>query len=63
MAYDPINVPPLREADTPKKYKLPPKTEAVLETVIKRLEKAVGYDTRRQRFPNVGEDTAHKIRR
>jgi len=57
-------IPPLREADTPRKYKLT-KPEPGLEVIVKRLEKALSQpvDTRRPRFPAVGEDIAHKIRR
>jgi len=59
-----INIPPLREADAPRKYKLQARTEVGLESAIKRLEKAFTEgDTRRPRFPAVGEDIAHKIRR
>lgn len=60
-----INIPPLREADTPRKYKLQARTDARLENIVKRLEKAITQpvDTRRPRFPAVGEDIAHKIRR
>jgi len=58
-----INIPPLREADAPRKYKLT-KPELGLEAIVKRLEKAVSQpDTRRPRFPAVGEEIAHKIRR
>lgn len=58
-----ITIPPLREADTPRKYKLTP--EFGLEAIVKRLEKALSQpvDTRRPRFPAVGEDIAQKIRR
>lgn len=57
-------IPPLREADSPRKYKLT-KPELGLEVIVKRLEKALSQpvDTRRPRFPAVGEDMAHKIRR
>ena len=61
----PINIPPLREADVPRKYKLRARPEAGLGAVIKKLEQAITQpgDTRRPRFPAVGEDIAHKIRR
>ena len=59
----PLNIPPLREADVPRKYKLT-KPEPGLEAIVSRLEKAFSQpDTRRPRFPAVGEDIAHKIRR
>lgn len=60
-----INIPPLREADVPRKYKLASKPESGLESIVRRLEKAINQpiDTRRRRFPNVGEDMANKIRR
>jgi len=59
-----INIPPLREADTPRKYKLV-KPELGLEAIVKRLEKAFSQpiDTRKPRFPAVGEDIAYKVRR
>ena len=59
-----MKIPPLREADVPRKYKLA-KPELGLEAVVKRLEKALSQpiDTRRPRFPAVGEEIAHKIRR
>lgn len=62
--YSPINIPPLREADVPRKYKMPAKPETGLQSAIKRLEKAISpEDIRRKRFPNVGEQEAQRIRR
>jgi len=59
-----LTIPPLREADVPRKYKLQARPEAGLGTAIKNLEKAIAQpDMRRPRFPAVGEDMAHKIRR
>jgi len=60
-----LEIPPLREADVPRKYKLVKPSEAGLEVIVRRLEKALSQpvDTRRPRFPAVGEDIAQKIRR
>ena len=60
-----MKIPPLREADVPRKYKLQARPEAGLGVAIKKLEQAISQpiDTRRPRFPAVGEDMAHKIRR
>lgn len=59
MAFNPFTV-PLREADTPRKYKVAPRAETALELVV-RLRTPV--DNRRQRFPSVGEQEANRIRR
>ena len=31
MPYEPVNIPPLREADTPRKYKLQPRPEKIIK--------------------------------
>lgn len=57
-------IPPLREADVPRKYKLQARPEAGLGVAIKKLEKAIAQpDIRRPRFPVVGEEISQKIRR
>jgi len=59
-----MDIPPLREADVPRKYKIQPKPDAGLEVIVRRLEKAIqSEDIRRRRFPNVGEEEAQRIRR
>lgn len=59
-----MNIPPLREAEPPRKYRLPSQISPALTTTLAKLEKALtDIDTRRRRFPDVGEEEFHRIRK